>query len=269
MKIKVFIVTYDGENHLRDNLNSLFSSDNYNSLDIEVNIINNNTKFRLSLEHLGRVNVFHNVLRPDFSTGHLARNWNQAIINGFKSLTDPDCELLITSQDDVIWDHNWYSTLLSIMEKYTFYTCGNGDAVCAYKPEAVRRIGLWDERYCNIGYHEYDYFVRSIIYNGEYTSLNDIGEIKRSLWNPMPSINHHVQRDALKHENHMKSVKYHSISANVFQHKWGISTYTRDSTPDYWNWIKENVKGTVSKNFMFYPYFEKDVYELAEKNYVI
>lgn len=268
MKTKLFIVTYNGENHLRDNLNSLFNSREFESLDLQINVINNHTNFHLDSEYRDRVKVYHNELRPDFSTGHLARNWNQAIINGFKSLVNPDCELLITSQDDVIWDHNWYFTLLSIMEKYTFYSSGNGDAVCAYKPEAVRRIGLWDERYCNIGYHEYDYFIRAVVYNGESSSLNDIGDMNRSPWNPMPLINHHIQRDALKHENHMKSVAYHPISGKVFEHKWGFDSFRRDNGSDYWTWVKENVKSTVSKNFMFYPYFEKDVYDLVGKNYL-
>ena len=155
------------------------------------------------------------------------------------------------------------------MEKYSFYTSGNGDAVCAYRPEAVKNIGLWDERFCNIGYHEYDYFMRAVIYNGEFTSINDMGDQYRSPWNTMPTITNHVGRDALKHTNHMLSVQYHPISREVFIHKWGWDTFRRDNGADFWGWVKNNVKETASSNFIFYPYFEKDVLNLKEKKYIV
>jgi len=167
MKIKIFIVTYQGENHLRDNLRSLFSGHNDEFNEIEVNIINNHSEFKIDKEFQGLVNVYHNTLRPDFSTGHLARNWNQAIINGFKSLVNPDCELLITSQDDVIWKSDWYSTLTEIMQKYTFYTSGNGDAFCCYRAEAIRNIGLWDERFCTL-------HIMNTIISPERSSITEI-----------------------------------------------------------------------------------------------
>jgi hypothetical protein len=269
MKIRIFIVTYKGEQHLRDNLDSLFSSYNFSDHEIEINVINNHTKFFLDDHYKDRVKVYHNQLRPDFSTGHLSRNWNQAIINGFESLVNPACELLIHTQDDILWKKEWLSILFPIMERRTFYQSGNGDAFCCYRVEAVKRIGIWDERYCNIGYQEYDYFLRAVLYNGDKTSLNDIGECIRTTWNPEEQVVVHVQRDADKHNSHQLSIAYHPISSKVFAHKWGFETSVRDNTPNYWEWVRENVKSTLTTNFMFYPYFEKHVEDLHLKNYLV
>ena len=269
MKIRIFIVTYKGERHLRENLDKLFSSDNFNDHSIEVNVINNHSKFVLDEHYKERVNVYHNHLRPDFSTGHLARNWNQAIINGFESLQNPACELLIHVQDDIYWKKDWISKLLPIMERRSFYQSGNGDAFCCYRAEAVVKIGLWDERYSNIGYQEYDYFLRAVVYNGDKTSINDIGDCARSPWNPEEQVVDYVHRDDDKHRSHQESVAYHPISAKVFMHKWGFEGTTRDRSSNFWGWVKDNVKHTRCSNFVYYPYFEKDVEQLTEKNYIV
>jgi hypothetical protein len=268
MRVKVFIVTYNGENHLRENLKSLFGGRDLDQVELNVNVINNHSNFHLDDIFADRVKVYHNDLRPDFSTGHLSRNWNQAIINGFKNLTSPDCDILIHCQDDTIWDHDWLVKLLPIMEKYSFYTSGNGDNVCCYTPEAVKNIGLWDERFCNIGYQEYDYFMRAVIYNGKHSSINDIGDAYRSPWNNAPQICAYPGRDPEKEKNHRDSQQYHPISAKVFETKWGFSGSRRE-TGDFWNWVDQNVKETASLNYMFYPYFEKDVYNLVDKKYIV
>ena len=69
MKIKVFITTYKNEDFLRNNVESLISSDLMN-YDNEINVINNFTDSFESEDFLKsrKIRVFHNVLRPDFST---------------------------------------------------------------------------------------------------------------------------------------------------------------------------------------------------------
>jgi hypothetical protein len=39
---------------------------------------------------------------------------------------------------------------------------------------AVKQVGLFDERFCNIGLQEADYFLRCLLYNKDRSSLNDI-----------------------------------------------------------------------------------------------
>ena len=267
MKLKIYIVTFDGEKHLNHNLNSLFNSDFFKkeNINYEINIINNHSNFNINENFKNKVNILHNVLRPDFSTGHLARNWNQAIINGFKNLNNPDCDILIHCQDDIEWKTNWYETLEKIMNKYTFYSCGNGDAFCAYTAEGVKNIGLWDERFCNIGYHEYDYFTRACIYNPDKSSINDLGDYAgNKQWNSQESCIRFVPRDEIKNVNHKKSQQYHSISGKIYKLKWGF-----DAEPRNFDKINKNVKHTITNNFIFYPYFEKDIYGLIDKKYII
>ena len=143
MKIKLYIVTYDGKDHLNHNLETFFNSDFFkndqtievdsitsNKLikpTIEVTIINNHSKFYLDQKFHDKVKILHNTLRPDFSTGHLARNWNQAIINGFKDLKNPDCDILITSQNDCYFEGDFIRNVIKWHETYSFLQQGAGD----------------------------------------------------------------------------------------------------------------------------------------------
>mgnify|MGYP003342408573 CR=1 FL=1 len=95
---------------------------------LEINVINNHSNFSLNKEYDDIVKVWHNTLRPDFSTGHLSRNWNQAILNGFKSILKPDCDILITAQDDVEYCKNYITTLIEYHKKYNFIQTGKGEA---------------------------------------------------------------------------------------------------------------------------------------------
>lgn len=263
--VKVFIVTYDGRKHLENNLQSLYDSDSLDRINLEVNIINNHSKFSLDEKYASLVKIYHNDLRPDFSTGHLARNWNQGIINGFESLVSPSSDIVICCQDDILWKKNWVEIFLPIMDRRTFYTCGNGDAFHAYTVEGVKTIGLWDERFCNIGFQEYDYFTRAVIYNPDNSSINDAGDYPGNVqWNPEESCIDHVNRDSEKELYHKKSQAHHEISKNIYWHKWGFPPEPRS-----FQRINEEVKNTASFNYIYYPYFEKDVYDLKGKKYII
>lgn len=285
-KIKIYIVTYKNSNDLNKNLESLFKSDikNYN---FEISIINNHSEFSILDEFKDKVNVLHNVLRPDFSTGHLARNWNQAIINGFKDLNNPDCDILVHAQDDVIFKPDWASKLIEFHKKYTFITMGVGDALCSYLPEAVKKIGLWDERFCNIGFQEGDYFLRALIYNRDKSSINDRGhgrllnyvdgnevfEYEKERWDVkkeedrvesaliiVPFLNEE------RKSAHKESMRFHHVSENLFKAKWG-----EDIFPSGWSRSPHNkdLKVSLIRNFVYYPFFEKDIEGMEEKNYLL
>jgi len=262
MKVKIFIITYNNEIDLNNNLNSLFNSDivKYN---VEINIINNHSNFNVNTNFLPKINILHNNLRPNFSTGHLARNWNQSIINGFKNLNNPDCDLLIHCQDDTIFDPNWLSLLIDLHNQFEFIQFGIGDHLCSYKAEAIKKVGLWDERFCGIGYQEADYFLRCLIYNKEYTCINDMrhGRLLNAVnfdicYRP-------VDQDIFS-EAHKQSMNYHPINRKIFEVKWGIS-------PE--NWSETLIKNPPIKsnihNFIMYPYFESNIDNLLNKNYII
>jgi len=256
MKIKLYIVTYKNRLDLESNLNSLDD----NGHELSVFIINNHSDFSLMTDR--DVTVLHNVLRPDFSTGHLSRNWNQAIINGFRDLNNPECDLVITAQDDTLWSKNAIDKLAKLSQRFSFVTCGIGDNVCSYRPEAVKNIGLWDERFCNIGYQEADYFLRALIYNGQNSSINDYGHGR--VINPhnedIAKRTRPVSPETLT-EAHHKSTQFHPITENLFRRKWGVN-------PHHWQFLK-HLPSPLLPSFVYYPYFEKDVIDLKGKGYIL
>ena len=272
MKIKIYIVTYNNAEDINNNLRMLLDSD-LSGHEVEINVINNHSNLHIKEEYLERINILHNTLRPDFSTGHLSRNWNQAIINGFKDLNEPDCDILIHTQDDVVWSKDWLKHTIEVHKKYTFFSGQVGDAFCSYTAEGVKNIGLWDERFCNIMYQEFDYFLRALLYNREKSSINSYvympvtGERKIDLLlNPIEDIEkkfpRRPDRNLEREAAHTKSGRWIKQSKLLFREKWGIQ-HPRPVFQDNAKIGKPSVK-----NFIYYPYFEKDIYELDKKNYV-
>lgn len=261
MKIKLYIVSYNNSPDLIANLDSIFQSNLF--ILPEIIIINNHSQFYLPPELLRRVKVLDNHLRPDFSTGHLSRNWNQALINGFKDLNNPDCDLVMHCQDDTIFDKDWLRKVIELHQTFNFVQAGIGDNFCSYQVAAIKRIGLWDERFCNLGYQEADYFLRALIYNRENSCLNDYQHGR--ILNPSNAfICSRPQLPDVFSEDHRKSMNYHYISQKVFEAKW-------PRVPaNYWNMDVYNQPPTHSaiSNFIYYPYFEKDIENLTEKKYL-
>lgn len=266
MKIKVYLVTYKGHKRLHPTLSSLFTSDLMEH-DYEINIINNHTDIRLPVEFEGKVAVLHNTLRPDWSSGHLSRNWNQALINGFKSLVEPDCDVVVCSQDDSIFNKTWTSRLVELHRKYSFVQNGHGDQFHSYTPEAVRRVGLWDERFCGISRQAADYFWRCVMHNKQGSSIQD--PIHHRVLNPIiPSIEEArrwlVDPDVRKIDQQFDNSSHNNdiISQSLMVHKYGEDPFPW--TPDK---IANAPARTKCDNYILYPYFEKDIYELNQKGY--
>ena len=98
MKVKVYIITYNAPDVLEHNLDSLYYGlGNPDPHEVIVNVINNHSNFYLDDVYKNDVKVLHNVVRPDFSCGHLSRDYNTAILNGFKSIISPDCDIQINA----------------------------------------------------------------------------------------------------------------------------------------------------------------------------
>ena len=116
----------------------MFNKTDFSSIpDTEVTIINNHSEFELNDEFKDKVVVLHNNTRPDWDTGNLARNWNEALLHGFKNLNEPDAKIVVTMQNDIVLDPNWATNLLKMHQKYTFVTGQLGDNIVSYLPEAV------------------------------------------------------------------------------------------------------------------------------------
>ena len=285
MKIKVFIVTYNNDEVLANNISSLRNSDLMNH-DYEIYVINN---YGVMKNRYGpNVKILNNSCRADFSTGHLSRDWNTALIEGFRDLNNPDCDFVVCCHNDTVFYQNWVEYLISLHEKYTFIQFGRGCGFMSFTINAVKTIGLWDERFCNIGFHEADYFVRAMLYNREKTTLNDGWlsidgkedlEFRKRIDNKevkeIPS--HLIEQTACNQwrvlnpeENkifdinyssassnksaHLKSRRYHAQSSHLFESKWGknvpaVNWYYFD---DEW---KKTATPLISSN-IYYPFFE-------------
>lgn len=153
---------------------------------------------------------------------------------------------------------------------------GAGDAFCSYLPEAVRRIGLWDERFCNIGFQEADYFLRALIYNRDNSSINDVDHRRPHnvlTGNSVSDYNARrlesdEQTDRMdsklitipytnleRRDAALGSVQFHSVSRTVFEYKWGV-------VPAPWGDEHLGLQHPRIPSFITYPYFEKDVFAL-------
>ena len=294
-KMKLFILTYKREDVLNELIDNIFTSDFKDLENTEVNIINNHTNFKLTSKYKDKINkVYHNDTRPDWSSGNLGENWNQALMFGFKNLKNPDSEFVVTLQNDCVLHPNWCAHLLKMHEKYTFIAGEFGDNVVSYKAEAVRRIGLWDEQFAGGGHREADYYLRALYFNKEYSLINDT--MHGRVWNPnndyltldIPgnrNLKPNLERwpdgrliarpDNDEQENIWKGCRggiINEYNTQYLFHKWG-GTHTIPVAKHTWmkNWPKEltenppKIKGHFV--YMKYPYFEKDIYNLHEHGY--
>jgi len=277
MKIKVYFVTYDNDLELNKTLKT-FAKSGIKDHDYEITVINNYKDASVLLDdvHL-KVNIVDNNTRPSFSTGHLARNWNECLIEGFKNLDDPDADIVILSQNDVEYNENIIDTLIEYHKEYSFISYGCGDAFHSYTPEAIKSVGLWDERFCNIGWQDCDYFFRQMVYNKVRSSIND--PLHRRVHNKIdfPFVDFGRQSGFVRNDqHHMKSLAHHNTSMNVFIKKWGLgipgihwetSVRTKDMS---WRSALDIGPDIVVKSpqWIMYPFFEGKISNLKDKNYI-
>lgn len=268
MKIKHYIVTYNNNEILDKSLDSMSSvMEKYDKDVYQIFIINNHSDIFVDPKFSNRVQILNNALRPDFSTGHLSRNWNQAIINGFTDLNNPDCDIIITSQNDCEFDGDFIPNLIEWHKKYSFIQFGAGDHYISYTVDAIIKVGLWDERFCNIGHQEADYFLRQLLYNTDGCSINDHKHLRVH----NGEINNIIKHTTSGHDrgdlSHMESKQYHTISEGVYVKKWGDIPYNH--AVNGWSYEKLNKLKPLTPSFVYYPYFEKNILTLREQNYVI
>ena len=259
MRVKIYIVTYRNDAVLKRNLDALFASDLLGK-DPQITVVNNFA----TLGHIGLspgIRVWDNITRPDFSNGHLARNWNECLMDAFVSLKEPQCDLCILMQNDTFVLKDWLPTLLKHHERFDFIQVGAGDQFMSFTPEAVRRVGLFDERFCSIAYQEADYFMMARLMLPERASINDFQHYREH--NPLMAEESWgsviITRDKSLNQS-FHSIAWHEYNREVFRKKWG-----RDSS-----WKVEPVPASLQpriSRYFTYPYFEKHIETLAEQRY--
>lgn len=101
----------------------------------------------------------------------------------------------------------------------------------------IDNVGLFDERFCSIGYQEMDYFTRLVKYYKEKTSLNDY------LYD--------FGNNSLKNED---IIIEKTLTGNMRNDEHHITIYHHINEKLYKDKIKNNMK-----QFVFYPYFETEL----------
>jgi hypothetical protein len=278
MKIEIFILTYKNSYDLNGGLRYLFNSNAATQTrhEIKLNIINNHTEFSIDKEFESAIKIWHNPLQPNFGTGHNSRNWNQALILGFENLNNPKNDLVITAHDDTWWGKDWLNlTEEALNMGYTYISYGLGDNIQVWTPEAVKKIGLWDERYCTLAFAEHDYFFRAACYNDKKSSINDKWhartdngqQVKHYEWNPLPFRDDVLQRPPVNQErqnqiNYRKPTAY--LGRELFIQKWGVAP-ERTSIGEM---LAAGIKTPLVSSYIYYPYFENAIETLVEQNYL-
>jgi hypothetical protein len=167
------------------------------------------------------------------------------------------------AQNEVVFRAGFLAALKRHAARFCYMTFGHGDEVQVMTPEAVRRIGLYDERFCNIGFHEADCFLRALIAAPEAVSIND--DFHGRVHNPVPNdVTEHVATGYSRRDPaHLASMAasfaygsearpYHGISRRVFAHKWA------GADPQNWGHAARSLR-ECAKQYMMYPYFKYHV----------
>jgi hypothetical protein len=261
MKIKQYIVTYNNNKLLNKCLESMkgvtheiFIIDNFGNCEIE--------DFNLN------VTIIKNELRPKFSTGHLSKDWNAGLVNGFQNLNNPDANIVILNQNDTIFKKNYVNKLIELHIKFDFIQMGSGDEFMSFTPSAVKQVGLFDERFCNIGFQEADYFLRCLLYNKNKSTINDNqhDRILNKLNDNDIILENVVCGHNREEQSTMDSSKYHKNSHIMFNFKWKEFPLDRNWSRIPENYDLSNVKPQLSN--IMYPYFEKDINTLQQQNFI-
>ncbi len=299
-KVKIYLVTYKRSSVLNETLETLFSSDFSELNNTEVNIINNHSEFDLDKNFKKKVNVLHNHLRPDWSNGNLAENWNQALINGFKSLTQPDADYVVTMQNDTVVDKNWAKNLLDMHKYYNFIVGQFGDNLVSYTPESVKNIGIWDENFTGVQYKEADYWIRALIFNKSKSMINDtlhglvlnndkalpldisegrnfeeVKSLQQRIFNKKGIVKRRADDNEHKEIWQTRGGIFKTISWDYFKFKWS-NTWKSEPKKDGWikNWSEDFIQDPPNFSrsrvtiFYKYIYFEKDIIDPSRKNYM-
>ena len=192
-------------------------------------------------------------------------------------MNNPDAKIVVTMQNDIVLGRHWATNLLKMHKKYTFITGQLGDNIVSYRPEAVKKIGMWDERFVTPANKEADYYIRALIYNREHSLIND--RVHGRLLNEADALELDTSTyrggetdwRAEKRNDNSHEGWYHT--SQIFYWKWKDTWKTQ---PSYYGWLTRWSKEFINNppcppkvpNFVQYYYFEKDIENLAEKNYI-
>jgi hypothetical protein len=255
MKIRVYIVTFRRDDVLNLNLRTLWAGASHPEA-LEVTVISNHPEVCIEEANLRpNLRVLINQTRHTHSWGYLARDWNFAIIDAFKTWQNPEgVDWCVLAQNDVEWLAGWDQWLVQ-QEQFDLISQPVGDAVVALNIEAVRKVGLFDERFCSLHFHDIDFLNRAVITLGKRGSICDgHPDSKGGDWNSVgevlirKSASGYVDNDPSLHTR-----KSWLELRNLLFSKWGFRSLEEA-------WDRASLKHrfsqkTLPKEPLLYPFF--------------
>ena len=166
----------------------------------------------------------------------------------------------------------------------------------SYTPEAVRKIGMWDENFFGVQYKEADYWIRALIFNKEKSCINDTLhglELNNESALELDVIQgrNFVEEEGFRGKQTLKrraddaehkdiwrtrSGVFKEYAWKYFYEKWK-GTWREDPAKAGWvkAWSKDfvdtppDITKSKIKSVVRYLYFERDIENLHLKNYLV
>ena len=164
------------------------------------------------------------------------------------------------------------------MDTYNIVFGSVGDQFVAYKADAIKKVGLWDENFPGLVHNECDYMLRSFLLNKKKVYINDKNhgrEFNNEIKYNFDELIRNKENTKIKVESNKKA-DLHRLSTKYFCEKW--KNCADDLEPSYdWlvNWNKISLLEKLKKlphNFKLfykYPFFECNIETLKKQNYLL
>jgi hypothetical protein len=267
MKITIYVITYKNDKILNEWLLASLANSNYPKDKICLHIQNNfSDKVVIDKEFETYVNyIHHNTIRLSRSFGHLSRDWNHGIMNGFVDLNKPRSDMVMLLQNDTKLTSDWYEKTCDVMQDNYFVSFGAGDQCMIIRPECVKKVGMIEERFCSLSWQEYDYFLRCILRIPMKTSIND--EYHQRLHRPLNYLCpiKKTETGMERKENYFLAGTHYE-SENFLKKKWPCRDMWGESSWLLAKKISQSGAPLVPM-YIMYPYFEKDIDQSVYKQW--
>lgn len=186
--MRVFVVVYK-KHFLAHKLVAQLLDSDLRYLSFEITVISNWGHFTFPdappfANFEDSLSVIHNTIRSPRSWGHLAREWNAALMHGFGDLTNPRSDVVVLIHGDAtLSGHHWAQELYAEHggaegDGTLFLQSGRGDIFTSITAEGVRTIGIWDEHFVDVGSQEADYFLRAVRFGFNRVRIDDFGHYR-------------------------------------------------------------------------------------------
>jgi hypothetical protein len=147
-----------------------------------------------------------------------------------------------------------------------FASYGAGDQCVLIRPECIKKVGMFDERFCDIYLQEGDYFLRCIWRIPMHASINDDHHVRTH--RPMPDSCPVVKTETglqRREEYHTYSPEK-KISAEFWNKKWPFYDRPWGSSWELAKSVSQSGSPLVPMHIM-YPYFERDIDKNVYENW--